>query len=343
MDLPIRIRTTPPAEPVVSVDGAFDAPGLNLSHWPGNRTPAALRHDLSAGIALAFARLDDAEQARLAEGCTAIVNNHYDTDGMAATLAVARPDEALPRAEALLAAAWAGDFFRLPDEDAFRVDAALTALADPERSPIASALAGLGDEARWERAAHEALERLPRWLDGHLEAERELWEEPLARLRADLAALAPAARDDLVHLDATVWTAPADAVAFDPGRHALFGRTTADRVLVLAGDGGGTRARFVLSTKSFFDLVEETAQPRPELAALAARLNELEGGDPGAELAWRHQTRSGASPELWFGRDGLPSFPEHAGEFLATSRLAPTAVKAAVLDALRDALVLPED
>lgn len=41
MDLPFRIQTEPGAEPLITVDGAFGAPGLELSDWPGNRTPAA--------------------------------------------------------------------------------------------------------------------------------------------------------------------------------------------------------------------------------------------------------------------------------------------------------------
>ena len=51
MDLPVSILEAAPREPVLSVDGTFGAAagGLNLSHWPGNTTPRALRHDLSTG------------------------------------------------------------------------------------------------------------------------------------------------------------------------------------------------------------------------------------------------------------------------------------------------------
>ena len=43
------------AAPVLSVDGMTPR-GPNLSHWPGNRTPAAWKADLSTGISLRFAR-----------------------------------------------------------------------------------------------------------------------------------------------------------------------------------------------------------------------------------------------------------------------------------------------
>ena len=138
--LPFRFQTEAGTEPVVTVDGAFGAPGLQLSHWPGNSSPTALAHELSTGIALAFARLSEEERARHLEGCVAVVNNHYDTDGACALFALQRPDEALPRAERLLDVAATGDFFHLPSEAAFQIDVTLNALADPARSPIAFTL-----------------------------------------------------------------------------------------------------------------------------------------------------------------------------------------------------------
>src|SRR5262245_52723944 len=114
MNLPLRMVEGKTSERLLSVDGAWGQPGLNLSHWPGNATPKELKHDLSTGIALAFARLPQRERERLAEGCVAIANNHYDTEGVCAVFAVRRPELALPRAEKLLAAGAAGDFFHVP-------------------------------------------------------------------------------------------------------------------------------------------------------------------------------------------------------------------------------------
>src|SRR5262249_33461440 len=169
MDLPLTVvdRRTP--ERLVSVDGAWGQPGLNLSHWPGNATPPGLRHDLSTGIALAFARLGPAERAELAEGCTAIGNNHFDTDGALAMFAVARPALALPRAPRLLEAAAAGDFFQVPSEHAFRLDAVVTNLADPGRSPWSSRPGDRSSAEKHARLYRELVERLPSMLDGDLE------------------------------------------------------------------------------------------------------------------------------------------------------------------------------
>jgi len=322
----------------VSVDGAWGQPGLNLSHWPGNATPPGLRHDLSVGIALEFARLPARERGRLAEGCTAILANHYDTEGVCAVFAVRHPDLALPRAQALLDAGAAGDFFQVPGEDAFRLDAVVSNLDDPARSPWAPRFAGLDDRARHELLLHELVDRLPGLLDGDLGEFRGLWEPELDRLRADLAALDRAARDEVVHLDLAVWTGR--EAGFVPGRHALFARTRADRVLVIDTSGEGATFRLLLSTLSWFDPVSREALPRPDLAALAARLNEEEGCADPDEAAWRAQATDSPAPQLWFGTARQPRYAEH-NACLRPSRLAPALVQRCVADALRASWAFP--
>jgi hypothetical protein len=347
VELPVRISRTPLAPRVISVDGAFDAPGLNLSHWPGNQTPAALRHDLSTGAALAFARLDARERARLAAGCTLIQNNHFDTDGTCALFATRHPAAALERERAMLDAAAAGDFFRWPSDQALAIDAIVEAMVDRERSPIAAELAGLSDEARSERATAVLFERLPALLDGDLAPYSHLFEESLGDARADRADLTRASRDEIAHLDWCVWTASPDArssrsgaSAFDPGRHALFGTSPCDRALAIGPSRDGASYRLVFSTLSWFDLETMRAPPRPDLGGLAQRLNELERCDPAGAVAWRAQDAATPSPELWFGTSEHPLFAEHCAA-LRPSRLAPSVVRRTIADALRSALVLP--
>ena len=333
--LPTHILDEPPSEPVITVDGLFEEaeslPGLNLSHWPGNGTPAHLKRDLSTGIALAFIDLDPAEQERLAAGCTAIVNTHYDTDGVLAMFTLVRPEQARPRAEAMLDAAAAGDFFTLPSLQAFRLDCIVSNLVRPERSPLD--LAGLSDRERHERATDFLLERLPALLDGELEPLADLWTPESERLEEDLALLEGAALDELVHLDLSIWTLPGEG---DPGRHALFGKSTTDRHLVLAPTAGGTTARLIVGTRSWFELAGQARQPRPDLEALLERLKEE------AE-SWQLTDPEGASPELWFGRAGLESFAEHAGAYLLPCPMDPLRIKAAVVDAVREVWVFSED
>ena len=351
MSLPVRILAEAPSEPVLSVDGAFDAPGLNLSHWPGNMTPTALKRDLSTGIALAFAELPVEERNRLTEGCTALVNNHFDTDGVLSMFAILQPAAALANAPRLLDAAAAGDLFRCPSEDAFVLDSILTAFGDPDRSPHGSELEGLDDRERHQLATEHALAALPGILGGDLTPYESLVRGPLEALRADQADLRQAALDDLVHLDYVVHTAPMGAKSsreeaaryFDPGRHALWGAHLADRQLVLGPLESGTTCRFLIGTRSFFDLVTETSQPRPDLEALARELNEAEGTNNAGEIAWRSQSVEGASPELWFGMEGLPDYVEHAAPWLIPSSIDPTRIKSLVVDAVRATWVWPEE
>ncbi|MFO1009589.1 MAG: DUF6687 family protein [Planctomycetota bacterium] len=336
--LPIRLVDAPLAERVIAVDGAWPQPGLNLSHWPGNTTPRELKHDLSTGIALAFVKLPRAKQAELATGCVALANNHHDTDGACALFVLAHPEAALAREALLLDVAATGDFFRFPSERAFAIDCVVNGLADEALSPLRARFAGLDDRARRELATREAVRLLPELLDGALEPFGELWKAPLERALHDRRELASAVRDELVHLDLTVWTS---TTALAPGRHALFGSTTADRVLVLGRGARGTTARFLVNTTSWFDLVSPRPQPRPDLAALAARLNALEGTRDGDELAWRAQPTDSPSPEVWFGRRLHPFFAEHCTA-LGESRLDAVAIRAEIVEALRAVWVFPD-
>lgn len=351
MDLPFRMQSEAGDEPVIAVDGAWGAPGLALSHWPGNATPGELKHDLSTGAALAFAKLDPARRADLAAGCVAVANNHVDTDGLCAAFAVLHPERALELEDELLAAAAAGDFFRPRDERAMIVDLLVTAGFDADRSPWSADFAGLDDTARWSLAMHRMLDVLPDWLTGDLARWEPYFAEGLAAWRADRADLAAATHEELVHLDLDVHTAARDvassrvgATAFDPGRHALYADTAADRVLVVGPRADGATYRFILNTTSWFDLPDRDDGERPDLEALAARLNDLEReAAPGDELAatWRAQPVTGAAPELWFGDDGVAQFAEHNGA-LRPSRLAPEVVRREVIEALRAVWVFPD-
>jgi len=340
-----RLVDEPPREPFVAVDGHLSGAVLELSHWPGNTTPRELRHDLSTGAALRFAALAPAQRAELARGARVVANNHFDTDGAMAMFAVLRPDAALARADALLAAAAAGDFFAWPDDRSLAIDAVVGGATDPERSPLAGELAGLAGTARHQRALELLFERLPALLDGELEPWRALWEGPLAAAQADRSDLAHAVRDDLVHLEWTVWTAEPLARSsragapprFDPGRHALWGASNCDRLLVVGALASGTTYRFLLSTRSWFDLDSRAPLPRPDLARIASELDRLEGTASGEEVAWRAQDVGGPSPELWFGTSELEHFAEHC-DALRPSSLAQAQVRRVISDALRATL-----
>jgi len=336
VDLPLRILRERPRKPVITVDGAFGAPGLELSHWPGNRTPEDLRHELSTGCALAFARLAPRDRMRRAAGARAIVNNHYDTDGVCAAFAVRRPKEALPRSSALLSAAATGDFFSLPSLDALIVDCIVRGWADRERSPLWTRDVGrsMPETKRYERALHFAVDHLASVLDGDHAPWRDLWEAEVEEVVGDLDDLRRCERRDLPDLDLTLWIGPYGARAarttvhpLSPGRHALFGSCRSDRVAVVTPEREGWTWRLVVSTRSWFDLPDFTPSPRPDLVGLAERLNLLEGTTPEDPVAWRAHAANHPSPELWFGGAEHPDFAEQA-DCLEPSTLDPVVVNA---------------
>ncbi|MCA9002058.1 MAG: hypothetical protein KDB61_09050, partial [Planctomycetes bacterium] len=284
MDLPLRYAIEPGTERVLSVDGASQGPGLNLSHWPGNETPVELKHELSTGIALNFVRLPETQQAELAKGCTALTNNHFDTDGVLALFVLRYPEKALPFADTLLEIAAAGDFFQLPSEHAFCFDRLITVYGDRELSPLKEQVQGLEPGARYTAITEHLFTRLPDWLAHGIDAESACFEADLTRLREDLAGIDRGEIVPLVHLDLSVVNAAPDG-APEPGRHALFHRADSDRILWMQRSTEGVRARFVIGTRSWFEIPGLTIQPRPDLESLAARLNELEGVTAHAESA----------------------------------------------------------
>ena len=339
MKLPYRFQEEPGTEPVLSVDGYFGAPGLNLSHWPGNETPEDLRHDLSTGSALLFARLEPRLREERAAGCVAVVNNHSDTDGLCATYAVLNPEQALLLEKELIDAAAAGDFFQVPSEQAFCIDHLVSRWRAAENSPIAKQLAECEDEAAQRQLVIEdLLERLPGWLRGEYTEHEALYAPALSRLKSDRVDLQAALRDDLVHFDLSIFTNKG-AEAFRPGRHALYAETEADRVLLLDPTPRGTTCRFVMNTTSWFEMQSREQLERPDLEALCARLVELEAAAGGA-AGWHTHSSTNAAPELWCGAPGQTIFDEH-NPHLEESLLSTEVLKHEVVEALRAVWTFP--
>jgi hypothetical protein len=111
---------SPPVEALV-VDSAVAGGALTLSHWHDSpAVPADIADDTSAGIVLRALR----DPARLAP-FTLVCNNHVDADGLIAIAAACRPEDALPHATMLIAAAEAGDFTAWADADALALMVAL--------------------------------------------------------------------------------------------------------------------------------------------------------------------------------------------------------------------------
>lgn len=287
--------------PHLSVDGMTPA-GPNLSHWPGNRTPGKWRADLSTGIACNFARAPAAEQDEFLGDASLVVNDHYDTDGFGALLAVLRPDVAAAREELLLAAAATGDFGSWQTWRSFAVDRIVARLAAPE-SPVAQAFLGVRDPCELSLRRYAwLLEHATAVLD-HPGGFAPLYAAEMAQVRAEIDG---GLRGDLAHrrfeqIDFAALTSHGP-------RHRMTLNTLAGafRVLHVETTGDGPLYRFHDRTESWFHLVTFHALPRRDLRPLAAKLARLEPEHDGG--SWNADPPNEPIPELWFGEPGPQAY-----------------------------------
>lgn len=310
-------------EPVLSVDGMTPA-GPNLSHWPGNRTPRAWKADLSTGIALRFARAAAAEQRAFLGDVGRVVNDHYDTDGFGALLAVLRPDVAFRLEDSLLSAATVGDFAVWHTWRGFAIDRVVKNLTR-SGSPVAGAFHGVADGDALSLARY-------RWLIEHAESVlentggfRELYEEEMAQVQEELdqGLRGGVERDVDRELGVSVLTTQGE-------RHRMTLNTLAGawRVLhVIEGDDG-VRYRYHDRTESWFELVTIQPPTRRDLRPLRDRLRALEPAHGGA--SWHADPPDAPIPELYFGPWAEQEYGEITRE-LRPSRLRPEQVRAELL------------
>lgn len=302
-------------ERAVCVDGVCDA-RLNLSHWPGNRTPDHLRHDLSTGIALRLVGDRDASK-RLLDQIDVVTNNHFDTDGVLSAFTLLHPDTALAHGELLLEAATAGDMQVFTSARGLAIDLTLTA--------IGAAVPASADGARRQRQYDAALAAVPALLHDPW-CNRSMIDAALAEILADLDAR------------------PGVRIERDPD--AQLALLTSDRPLhrvavnTFAGDalrvfhqipyGRGQLYRLHERVESWFDLVTVRPPARRDWTSLAERLEALEA--PEADAHWIAEPIGSPVPELYFGETAGSRADPTALTALCTSRLSPRLVTAAIVD-----------
>jgi hypothetical protein len=281
--------------PFLCVDGVVDG-GLNVSHWPGNRTPAHLKADTSTEMCLRLAR--HPERAAWLRDVRVVTNNHFDTDGLLSVFAVLRPDEALRHERALVQAARTGDFGEFTTPDAFKFDAVVTAF-EGDRSPIAARLRGLARAARHQAVYDELLGRLPDLL-ADAAALKDLWADDLSSFMKSMLRL-PAIARVREHEDARLTVIdtpePLDRMArFNAARH--------HRVLTATRSGDGYVYEMAFQVFSWFETVAPPRGGRFDLADLAAALEAQEGPDGGR---WTYTGNDSLDARLYrAGPDGEP-------------------------------------
>ncbi len=282
------------ATPHLSVDGMTPL-GPNLSHWPGNRTPARWRADLSTGICLRFARAASAEQATFLGDAELVVNDHFDSDGFGSLLAVLRPDVAFAREELLLAVAATGDYGTWHSWRAFAIDRIVGGIARPD-SPASGVFFGITDPDQLSLQRYAwLLENATAVLD-HTGQWSAIYATEMALVKGEIerGLAGDLERRRYPQFDLAVLTSQG-------GRHRMTLNTLAGgyRVLHVQHDADGTRYRYHDRTESWFELVTFHPLARRDLRPLAAQLAVMEPAHDGA--AWNADAPTAPIPELYFG------------------------------------------
>jgi len=281
--------------PNVVVDGSAGVDTrLVLSHWPGSATPAVVRDDLSAQIALrALAHPE------LLDGIEAVSNNHFDQDGLMSVHVLVAPEHAMARSDQVVDVARAGDFGWYESRDSARIAMVIAAWSDPRTSPLDPAVFASDDVTG---ALYEAaLPLIPELLDD-VDGSRPLWEDEDAYLTASEQAIAvgTVTVEEHAALDLAVVRVPESWVAGAAHRFterwngalhpmAVNNATTCLRVLVLQGRTARLECRY----ETWVQLVSRRVLPRPDLRDLATVLDAAEG-----EARWQADPPDALTPVL---------------------------------------------
>jgi hypothetical protein len=261
------------AVPFLCVDGVV-ADGLNVSHWPGNRTPSHLKADTSTEMALKLAR--DPGRAEWLEGVSIVTNNHFDTDGLLSVYAVLRPREALRHEKAMIQAARTGDFGEWTTPEAFKFDAVVTAYDDDRRSPIASEIVGKSEYERYQIIYDRLLSSLPDLLTGAT-THKELWGDRLQPYMRSMMRIRDVARvreHDAARLTVIEATEPLDEMArFNVARH--------HRVLTATRSADGFVYEMAFRIFSWFETVTPPRGTRFDLTDVGKQFDRMESGRGG--------------------------------------------------------------
>ncbi|MBI4168652.1 MAG: hypothetical protein HY510_01795 [Acidobacteria bacterium] len=255
-------------EPFLCVDGVVEG-GLNVSHWPGNRTPKHLKADTTTEMVLKLAR--DPGRDDWLRGIPIVTNNHFDTDGLLSVYGALRPEEALRHERALVQAARTGDFEEFTTPEAFKLDAVVTAFDDDGRSPVASEIRGRPQYERYEILYDRLLDMMPDLISGAARY-KELWADAFASLIRSLMRIGDVARvreHAAARLTVIEASEPLDRMArFNVARH--------HRVLTATRMDGGCIYEMAFRIFSWFDTLTPPRGGRFDLQEVAAEFNAQE-------------------------------------------------------------------
>lgn len=237
---------------------------LELSHWPGNRTPPEFKADTSTEIVLQCLRASDA-QDRLRRA-RAVSNDHFDVDGLLSIWPLTAPEAALELAERTVDIAISGDFDRYTTPAAVQ---ACLALYGIERTVLQPVFQPSWDSEQITGYVYrELLGELPTLICSPERYER-FWSSEYAQVSRSMETLASGsiAVREYPEIDLAVFESDDDLHDF-----AINAHTARLRVLTLTGRRYVLRYRY----ESFVDLRSRVPAPRVRLTDLLAQVQPLE-------------------------------------------------------------------
>ena len=273
------------SEPNVIVDGtANDRTLITLSHWRRSGTPAELMADTSTGIVFNYLDRPDLHVA-----ADVVSNNHFDEDGLVGIYALLESDAAASRRDLLLDVAQAGDFGVFRSRSAARIAFALSAHADPSRSPFPRPLFDRPAPQVEEGLYRALLDVLPRLL-ADIDEYRSLWgPEDVALTNTEhLFDAGRVTLEEQPELDLAVVRGPS-AGAWHP--MAVHTRTAATRLLLVHG----ARVEFRYRYESWVQMASRRPALRVDLSALADELTRADGADG----RWRFEGVEHITPRMY--------------------------------------------
>ena len=276
------------SEPNVIVDGmANDRTLITLSHWRRSGTPADLMADTSAAIV--FNYLDRPDRPDLHVPADVVSNNHFDEDGLVGIYALLEPDAAASRRDLLIDVAQSGDFGVCRRRRAARIAFAISAHADPARSPFPRPLFDRPTPQVEEGLYRALLDVLPRLL-ADVDEYRSLWGPEDAAL-TNTEHLFDAGRitiEEQPELDLAVVRGPS-AGEWHP--MAVHTRTAATRLLLVHGP----RVEFRYRYESWVQMASRRPALRVDLTALAGEMTREDGADG----RWRFEGVEHITPRMY--------------------------------------------
>jgi hypothetical protein len=278
---------------------------LELSHWPGNRTPPELKGDVSTQAVLHFLELTEERQQELLSGAAAVSCDHYDVDGLLSLWCLVAPDLARRHADLVARTAVCGDFDLDTGPDA--VQACLALLA-AEREVQADMFAGRDVGSAEEATAGLFSEMLARTEQCLLAPEsfRPAWDAEWEHLQWSRQELAerPELLTEHPALDLTV-------VHDRPERlhdYAVNAQAKGLHVLRLRPDN---RHSLAFRYESFVDLQSRTPGPRVRGDLLTERLNVTESAG-----TWFCEPPSTATPLMQLYSAQVPAASSYSASEL---------------------------